>query len=149
MRCQLAAIPCSDRHIFTFDIIVYFCSFIHFFLFSGSRWGHQYVAVRRFIYTVATCKFHKLLQIFFLLLLKQQSFFILQANSTRTFLRVHVLFLQRKTRSFSIKKKKVNKRTKICNYVKRENVAIATTTFSDFDVLVFCSRTFYGSCYLF
>ena len=27
------------------------------------------VAVRMFIYTVATCKFHKLLQIFFLLLL--------------------------------------------------------------------------------
>ena len=99
------------------------------------------------MYTVATCKFHKLLQIFFLLLLKQQSFFILQANSTRTFL--HVLFLQRKTLSFSIKKKKVNKRTKIYNYVKGENVAIATTTFSDFDVLVFCSRTFYGSCYLF
>ena len=36
-------------------------------------------------------------------------------------------FLQRKTLSFSIqKKKKVNKRTKKYNYVKRENVAIAT-----------------------
>ena len=77
-----------------------------------------------FIYTVATCKFHKLLQIFFLLLLKQQSFFILQANSTRTFL--HVLFYNARLSRFLYKKKKVNKRTKIYNYVKRENVAIAT-----------------------
>ena len=82
------------------------------------------VAVRMFIYTVATCKFHKLLQIFFLLLLKQQSFFILQANSTRTFL--HVFFTTQDSLVFYTKKKKVNKRTKIYNYVKRENVAIAT-----------------------
>ena len=35
-------------------------------------------------------------------------------------------FLQRKTLSFSIQKEKMNKRTKKYNYVKRENVAIAT-----------------------
>ena len=59
---------------------------------------------------LATCKFYKLLRIFF----------IFKTNSTRTFL--HVLFRLTKTLSFFIKKEKMNKRTKKYNYVNRENV---------------------------
>ena len=69
----------------------------------------------------------KFLQILFLFI-NQQSFFkptiILKPTIIQTFR--HVLFCLTKTLSFSIQKEKMNKRTKKYNYVKRENVAIAT-----------------------